>query len=444
MPSRPKTPARNANDRRVKSPAPREADSPAELSAQEYQELRALKDILLTSRNKLSAVFDSIPDPVLSLTPDGEIESLNMALAKRADAHPRDLVGINGEELLERVKTSPSTIQLLRQAFDHIRSRGTAQYRLIETPSEDGPEYWEVSLIPVRDAKGELTLTIIHAKDVTIFKRMEQTIREYSHSLEEMVAERTKDLLSAQNQLENDKEALSKANSGLRRLEALRRDLTSMVVHDLKGPLAEVMGNLELLSFEPLSENQTEALELAGMGADELLRMITNLLDIGRLEEEEIQINRGRVVFREIANAVCEKFRTLIRLKEIKVDIVDQTTSGLYVDPDLLFRVLQNMVTNALTHTPEEGWVRLTAQDQDGGTILEVADSGPGIAKHLQDRIFRKFTQAFDHSGPRTSTGLGLTFCKLAIEAHGGDIWLECDQGQGARFFVWLPGAPEE
>lgn len=441
MARRPPSSARPGTGKRKSKPKTAAGNNSGSLSAQEYEELRSLKDILLTSRNKLSAVFDSIPDPVLSLTPGGVVESLNMALARRAGAHPRDLVGISGEDLLERVKTSPSTIQLLRQAFEHLKSKGTAQYRLIETPSEEGPEYWEVSLIPVRDAQGKLTLSIIHAKDVTIFKRMEQTIREYSQSLEEMVAERTKDLLAARDQLEREKETLAKANKDLRRLEALRRDLTSMVVHDLKGPLAEVMGNLELLSFEPLSETQTEALELAGMGADDLLRMIMNLLDIDRLEEKELQLERRRVEFRQMAETVCQRFRTLIRLKGIKLTIEDLTDSGLYADPELLARMLQNLLINALAHTPEEGWVRITAQEQDDGAVVEVADNGPGIARHLQDRIFRKFTQAFEHNGPRTSTGLGLAFCKLAAEAHGGSVWLQSDQGSGARFFLWLPTA---
>lgn len=430
----------NKNKKRAK---PRNGAGSQPSRAAGYEDLNDLKDILLTSRNKLSAVFDSIPDPILSLTPEGAVESLNMALARRAGAHPRDLVGLSGEELLERAETSPSTIHLLKQAFEQLKSKGSAQYRLVETPGDEGPEFWEISLIPVCDAEGRPSLTIIHAKDVTIFKRMEQTIREYSHSLEEMVAERTKDLLVARNQLQQDKESLAKANKDLRLLETLRRDLTNMVVHDLKSPLAEIMGNLELLSFEPLSETQTEALELASLGADDLLRMIMNLLDIDHLEEKEFQVSRERVIFRDLAGPVCGKFQALIRFKELQVEIIDETQNGVYADPELLARALQNLLSNALAHTPEGGWVRIMAQDQDDGVVVEVADNGAGIAKHLQHRIFRKFTQAYDHNGPRTSTGLGLTFCKLAVEAHGGTIWLESEEGKGARFFVWLPGGPE-
>jgi PAS domain S-box-containing protein len=413
---------------------------PYHSGTEERHKFRSLKDKLLISRNKLSAVFDSLLDPMLSLTPEGIVESINMALAKRAGAHPNELAGLSRDELLERVKTSPSTSEFLRQAFEWLGSKGDVQHRLITVPSKEGSEYWEVSLVPVRDDRGVITLIIIHAKDVTTFKRMEQTIREYSHSLEEMVAERTRNLLEAQDQLQKEKESLVRAYSDLRRLEVLRRDLTNMVVHDMKGPLAEVMGNLELLSFEPLSDTQAEALELAGMGADDLLRMTMNLLDIGRLEEGALQVNRGRVLFNEMAEAVCDKFRTLIRLKDIRVEIADLTASGLYADPDLLSRVLQNLLTNALAYTPEGGSVRIIAQDKNDGTVVEMADNGPGIAKHLQARIFRKFTQGHEHQRPRTSTGLGLTFCKLAVEAHGGDIWLESDEGAGARFYLWLPG----
>jgi signal transduction histidine kinase len=430
----------NDNRRKNKNAATGSADGPA--AREDYEELKYLRDVLLTSRNKLAAVFDAIPDPVLSLTREGTVESLNMTLARRAGAHPRELVGLSGEELLERAKTSPITIHLLKQAFDQLKSQGIPQYRLVETPGDDGPEFWEISLIPVRDGEGRLSLTIIHAKDVTIFKRMEQTIREYSHTLEEMVAERTKDLLAVRNQLQDDKEALAKANADLRQLETLRRDLTNMVVHDLKGPLAEIMGNLELLSFEPLSDTQSEALSLATLGADDLFRMITNLLDIDRLEEGEFPINLEQLDFKESADAVCARFQTLIHLKEMKLTITDQTASGIYADRALLERILRNLVTNALAHTSEGGWVSILAQDQEDGVVIEVADNGSGIAKHLQYRIFRKFTQAYDHRGPRTSTGLGLTFCKMAVEAHGGTIWLESDQDKGARFFVWLPGPP--
>jgi len=432
QPVQAKPPPKGAPKTKPKKPSP----AP---SRQELEELRALKEILLTSRNKLSAVFDSISDPILSVTPQGMVESLNMALARRAGAHPRELVGIHGEDILKRGGAPPIVTHILKQAFDQLLSQNSAQYRVVETPGDDGPEFWEISLTPVRDAEGNISLAIIHAKDVTIFKRMEQTIREYSHSLEEMVAERTRDLVAANKQMQKDKEALAKANSDLRRLEELRHDLTNMVVHDLKGPLAEIMGNLELVSFESLSDSQSEALDLAGMAADDLLRMIMNLLDIDRLEDGQLPLSQGRVVFREMAEAVCDRFRTLIRLKKIEVGLDDQTKDGVRADPELLARILQNLLTNALSHAPEGGRVRLLAQDQEDGALIEVADNGPGIARHLQTRIFRKFTQAHNHNGPRTSTGLGLTFCKMAVEAHGGKIWLESDKGKGARFFVWLP-----
>jgi signal transduction histidine kinase len=100
--------------------------------------------------------------------------------------------------------------------------------------------------------------------------------------------------------------------------------------------------------------------------------------------------------------------------------------------------VLQNLLTNALHHTEEGGRIELGARGRDGGVELWVADDGPGISPERQQLIFQKFTQA-GHSGPRTSTGLGLTFCQLAARAHGGEIRVQSRPGQGATFLVWLP-----
>jgi signal transduction histidine kinase len=259
---------------------------------------------------------------------------------------------------------------------------------------------------------------------VTTFKRMEHTIRQYSHSLEAMVAERTAEL--------------TRANQELQRLDQLRQDLFNMMVHDMKGPLAELMGNLDLLSYGELEEAQREVLDLACLGAEDLLRMILNLLDINRLEEEALQAQPEEASFGALATEVVSKFATMIRLKGLAVEVEDRLAGPFFADPELLGRVLQNLLTNALHHTEEGGRIELGARHTEEGAELWVSDDGPGIPPERQQLIFQKFTQA-GHSGPRTSTGLGLTFCKLAVAAHGGDIAVESEPGRGATFRIRLP-----
>ncbi len=411
----------------------------------DVEELERLRSILQISRNKLKAVFDSLKDPTISITTGGVVESVNMAAARRADAHPRELVGLSYPELLERGGGAPETAAACRDAFEQMLERQTPQYRMVELEGPEGPEHYEISVVPAFDQRGELNLGIIQLKDVTIFKRMEQTVREYSHSLEAKVAERTRDLLAMQEDLKAQRDRLSQANSDLLRLEQLRHDLTNMVVHDMKGPLAEVMGNLELLGFGQLDETQQEAMDLATMGADDLLRMIMNLLDIDRLEEGRLRVNYGLVVFKDLAGAVIHRFSTLIRLKDLTVTVSDRADGPFSADPELLSRVVQNLLTNALSHTPEGGRIELAVdKGEDDGVVISVADNGEGIPERYHQRIFRKFTQASDGRGPRTSTGLGLTFCKMAVGAHQGRIWFQSQEGQGTTFFVWLPRRPDD
>ena len=399
-----------------------------------------LWEVLQASRNKLKAAFDAIIDPVCSLTYDLKVESLNQALALLASRHPRELVGLGLDEVMSLACFKPSARAQFVEMAAQVWEGGRAQACLVETTPQDDHLYYEVTVTPVLERHGGVSLVIMQVRDVTEIKRMEQTIREYSQSLEEKVADRTRDLTLAQAQLLEEKERLAKANQELLRLDALRHDLTNMVVHDMKGPLAEVMGNLDLLTYEPLSEMQQEARELANLGAEDLLRMIMNLLDIDRLEEGRLLVRPEKVRFDELAGELLRKFQTIIRLKGLTVEADDQTSQAFAADPSLIGRVLQNLLTNALSHTDEGGQVLLrAAPGSEDGVTLSVQDSGRGIPERYKDRIFQKFSQASDGVGPRTSTGLGLTFCKMAVEAHGGRIWFESQEGVGSRFYVWLP-----
>lgn len=408
----------------------------------ELIELQNLKEVLLTSRNKLKAVFDSLSDPTVSISPDGQVESVNMAMAETTGVHPRDLVGQHFQESFGELDIPLELKHGSFEVLEKLLATEKKQLILVETPgAEAGPNYFEIHGVPAFDKQEKLNLAIVQIKDVSVLKRMEQAVKRYSETLELEVAERTCDLVAAQEDLQQERDRLAQANQDLLHMEQLKRDLTAMVVHDMKGPLAEVVGNLDMIGFGDLDEMQTEARDLAAMGADDLLRMIMNLLDIDRLEGGRLRVRYGQVEFAELAQSVVHRFSTLIRLKELKVTVSDEGGSPFPGDEDLLSRVVQNLLTNALSHTDEGGQIALSSvRGQDGGVVIRVADNGHGIPKRYHGTIFEKFTQASSGKNPRTSTGLGLTFCQMAVEAHGGRIWFESTEGQGATFFVWLPG----
>jgi PAS domain S-box-containing protein len=398
-------------------------------SGQTSPEVIELQHILEQSRNKLKAIFDAMDDPVFSITPDRKVESVNFAASRLAGRHPRKLVGMNCEDFLEMTADALPIKDACLSSFQRMMDEKQAQRGLVEAQGSDGPLFYDVSHTPVFDDNGALNLGIVQVKDVTTLKRMELTIREYSQSLEQKVAERTAEL--------------TKANLELKRLDQLRQDLTNMVVHDMKGPLAGLMGNLDLLNYGQLDDHQREYLDMASLAGEDLLRMIMNLLDIGRLEENRLDLDHQHIDFLQMAGKLDQRFRAMVALRGLKLATKSPEDLSFTADKDLIYRVLQNILTNAINHT-EEGGIEIGARqeaNQDGraGVVLYVADSGYGIPEGMRSRIFEKFTQAAPGQGPRTSTGLGLTFCKLAVEAHGGRIWFDSSEGEGTTFYVWLP-----
>jgi two-component system, sensor histidine kinase and response regulator len=244
-------------------------------------------------------------------------------------------------------------------------------------------------------------------------------------------------------------DALAESYGRLRELEALKDDLTRMVVHDLKSPLAGILGNLELVldgDAGPLAGEQRRLLTDARERGDDLLRMVDNLLDLSRLEESAVrlqlrELDVGRVL-REVAGAWS------VRAEREGARIAVEAPAGLVVraDEGMVRRVLGNLIGNALRHGGAGVSVRVAARaaDAPGGVQVTVADDGPGIAEADHELVFRKYGRRGTEGAPNGGSGLGLTFCKLAVEAHGGRIWIQSRPGEGAAFHFVLPPRPAE
>jgi signal transduction histidine kinase len=393
----------------------------------------SLQNILISSRNKLQVIFDSLPDPIFSVTPEMKLESLNMAAADLVGKHPRRLVNKDVKEFLDITGISPKTGQEIISLLHELRSRKCRLQRLIQDDTSQDPTYHQVTALPFFDDSLELALLILHVRDVTETKRLEMQLDRYSEHLEELVSERTRALAE-------EKELLRKANKKLQRLEELRQDLINMMVHDMKSPLAELMGNLDLLTYGDLDQMQREVLDMAAIGGRDLLRMIMNLLDISRLEGGRLELVYRPLDFSQLARQVVARFNTLIQLKGLKVTINADDAGEFEVDADIMERVLQNLLTNALHHTSAPGEIRFDAHQEGDDLVFSIADTGSGIPESYLGVIFDKFRQADNGRGPRSSTGLGLNFCKLAVEQHGGEIRVESRLGKGTTFFVRIPG----
>jgi signal transduction histidine kinase len=237
---------------------------------------------------------------------------------------------------------------------------------------------------------------------------------------------------------------LLEANARLRELEQLRDDLTHMIVHDMRSPLAVLGGAINLLCDE-LPADAAELLRLCQMGkkaARELTEMCNGLLDVSRLEAGEMPVEREAC---ELPAVVSDA----VHATKIQADAASVTVRAelpplrVSADKKLLQRILANLLTNAIKNTPEGGRITVRAEAVPEGVRVEVADTGCGIQPEYHQRIFEKFGQVeARRECQQHSTGLGLPFCKLAVEAHGGTIGVASEFGRGSVFWFILPDCP--
>lgn len=238
-------------------------------------------------------------------------------------------------------------------------------------------------------------------------------------------------------------ELVRRQRDDLIRLQLQKERLTAFVVHDLKNPVSTVDLLAQVLQRDkklpPDARETADAIrtEVAG-----LMRLILNLLDISKSEEGALTTAPAPLALAGLVQSVLEGIQVRARAKEIallgEIEPVD-----ILADQDLLRRVLENLLDNALRYAPKGSTVSVTVQLRPGELELRIADQGLGIPPEMRESIFDRFVQLEhkDRTAPRTGRGLGLTFCRLAVEAHGGRIYVE-DAQPGTVFCIRLPHAP--
>jgi PAS domain S-box-containing protein len=346
---------------------------------------------LQAAESRFVGLFEDSLDPILVTNLDGEITDANRRAAEFFGYSRTELVGLR----ITRVHRM-GTAAFGADRFRALWSGKPITYQTRIT-TKQGVE------IPVE----------VHAK--LIERGDEKFVHWIQHDLSERVA-----------------------------LEELRNDLMSMIIHDLRSPLGNIISSLDILknSLPPGDEMLPSLLSIAIRSAARLSRLVDSLLDLRRLESGQVTLNR---------TAVDMGF-----LLEDAVELVEPNASGrgirmtlqkpdhfptLMFDADMLRRVLVNLLENAVKFTPRNGQISVTAHIQPQDLLFSIKDTGPGIPPADQSRIFNKFTRV-QRDTPHKGLGLGLAFCKLAVEAHGGRIWVDSPPGEGANFLFTLPWLP--
>jgi len=224
-------------------------------------------------------------------------------------------------------------------------------------------------------------------------------------------------------------------------IDGMKEDFLHSVTHDLRTPVSSIKGFVELLregKAGGVSAEQTEILEVMDRSANKLLGMVSDILDLAKIETGKMKLNIESFNFAELIKAVVGELRVQADSEEITLFALAPKDINIEGDRGLLERALNNLVSNALKFTPQGGKIDVVLRDMPESIEVSVIDTGEGIPKNYLDRVFDKFQQV-EGKKRRRGTGLGLTICKYVVEVHGGRIWAESELGQGSKFNFELP-----
>jgi NtrC-family two-component system sensor histidine kinase KinB len=224
-------------------------------------------------------------------------------------------------------------------------------------------------------------------------------------------------------------------------LEQLRQDLSAMVYHDMRGPLGNVYTSLEALKkllADHDNPNVLNLLKIAARSERQVRRMVDSLLDVQRLEAGNRLISRSNVRVDTLIESAVEQLDPLIKEARLRIRfaLADDLPS-LYIDSEMIERVVINLLDNAIKYSDEGGIITVSTASSGTEVYVRIKDNGPGIPPEAQTTIFEKFSRVKQRNMPH-GVGLGLAFCKLAVEAHGGRIWVRSDE-HGSIFTFALP-----
>jgi two-component system, NtrC family, sensor histidine kinase KinB len=227
-----------------------------------------------------------------------------------------------------------------------------------------------------------------------------------------------------------------------KRLAAMQEDLMTMVYHDIRSPLANVLSSLDILTHQ--LENNKDAsvkiiLSVAQRSAERIMRLVNSLLDIRKIEADNSILHTNMDSPLQIVEDAMDVCRPMATSKKITLEIaMPKILSDVPVDRDMIRRVVINLIENAIKFSSSNKKVIVGLKQEIDAVVFFVEDNGPGIPEDQLDAVFNKFTRLKTTLTTR-GFGLGLAFCKLAIDAHGGKIWVESTLGKGTRFLFSIP-----
>lgn len=368
-----------------------------------------------STRDRLQTILDSMTEGIILIGSQGHIQLANPRV--------RVLLGLDFEQ-----EPHQSIVQLLQQETQIAERLGFERDNLHQKLQALTKGHWEAS-----KEQRRATYTIQNGAQTSFISRTDVVVNDQNGDVIGWLM-------------------VFKDVTEERELEQAREDLYSMIVHDLRGPLTAIKASLALINNVAAGEMKDVIHQTANTGSRavaKLLNLINSLLDISKMENGTMVIDCEPSSIQNIADQVLESMSPLAQQMDVNLsNNLSDALPLLNIDAEKIERVLTNLVDNAIKFTPGNGYVIIDAksklehrsENSDQRFLeIQVIDTGPGIPDDYKNRLFDRYVQVEGQKGRRKGTGLGLTFCLLAVEAHHGRIWVEDNPHGGSIFSFTLP-----
>lgn len=362
-------------------------------------------------------IIGSIPSTILIVNRDLEIVYANPHYYEASGKKPKDVIGKNIRKVL------PSDT-IKHMGLDKKIRMAIGTRRPFEGGHAPGDRFGTLYFYKVRpltDKYGEVSKAMILVEDVTELTRLEEELKESYAKLDNAYTE-------------------------LREADNIKSDFISAASHGLRTPLTIISSYIELMEKGKINslEEQKRVTETLAEQTKHMIALVEDMLDISRMESKRFVVEKKNISIQEIVNDAAESVKTLSDLKGHTISLkIPEDLPKIVGDKKRIKDLLTNLLTNAIRYTPNGGKINVSAKDEGKHVHFIVRDTGIGIPKGEQSKIFEKFYVGGGSSARREPgrMGLGLSIAKGIVEAHNGKIWVKSSMGRGSKFHFTLPKA---
>ena len=382
-----------------------------------------------------SSLLSNSPNPVLVINPDTSIRFVNPALEK--------LTGFSSAELIDRKAPYPwwteeTILKTAEQLQDAMRKGAKKREEVFQNRNRQ--RFWvDITATPIIGAEG-LRYYLTNWVDITEHKRAEEELARYRQHLEDQMDKRTRQLTKANEQLQQLYEQERDLRQQLEDEMKKRVEFTRALAHELKTPLTPVVMSSQTLVSELKDETLLRLARNISRGAANLNSRIDELLDLARSEIGMLQLKPEQVDMLQLIREVVDEVAPVRLSRHQSLTLrLPPSLPPVWADKVRLRQIVLNLLNNAFKFTPAGGRISLRAKQEDGNLVVEVKDTGPGIAEEEQQRLFDPYHRKEGDRERLSGLGLGLALSRTLVELHGGRIWVKSRAGRGSTFGFSLP-----